>query len=78
MGRSKEMQMRENLIIKESEKCIYLEKYLEVLNNQKMVQYIHPGPIEPFSFFGRRLDKRCYDTVHITQNNFPALFPYLF
>ena len=52
MGRAKEMQMKENLIIMESEKCIYLEKNLEVLNNQKMVQYIHPGPIEPLFFYG--------------------------
>ena len=55
MGRAKEMQFMENLIIKKSEKCIYLKKYLEVLNNQKMVQYIHPGLIEPFSFFWEKI-----------------------
>ena len=41
------MQTKENPKIKESEKCVSLKKYLEVLKNQNMLQYIHPGTIEP-------------------------------
>ena len=46
------MKARENLKIKESEKCIYLGKYLEVLKNKNMLQYIHPGTIEAIVFLG--------------------------
>ena len=49
------MKKRKNPKIKEREKCIYLDKYLEVLKNKKMVQYIHPGTIEAIVFLGEYL-----------------------
>ena len=49
------MKARENLKIKEKEKCIYLGKYLEVLKNKNMVQYIHPGTIEAIVFLDEYL-----------------------
>ena len=46
-GKSKEMQKRYNMKFKVSENCIYMKKYLEVLKNLSIVQYIHPGSKEP-------------------------------
>ena len=44
-GKSKEMQKRGNLKFKDREKCLYINKYLEFLNNKYTVKYIYHGLI---------------------------------
>ena len=60
---------------KDSGKCLYINKYLEVLNHQYTVKDIHHGPIEPLVVPGWELGEICYYLFHITHIQYLGVFP---